>query len=262
MSEQQWTAQKLMEKLIGKERMQTQTVDTCKRGDPDRIVRKVGTCLTPTADVLRACRAWGADLLITHEPCVYDHLDNPREDPVTDAKRALLDTCDFVIWRFHDYIHAGDGPDGIHTGFLNKLGLKGQYDGSRYFMPDEPITALELAKKAEEAGLTLHARIAGKRDVPAKKVMLFLGACGGAVDAFLHDDAQLAVLGEVCEWRNVEQMRDAEQFGIDKSYVVLGHGASEFPGMEQLADRIRAEFPPLEVRYFHCGDIYTYTDSE
>lgn len=257
----EWTAKQLMERIVGEENLKSKTVDTCKQGDPDRTVRKVGTCLTPTVDVLRACREWGADLLITHEPCVYDHWDVPRNDPVTQKKSELLKTCDFVIWRFHDFIHKGNGPDGIHTGFLSKLGLTGTYDGSRSFVPDQPITALELAKRAEQAGLTRHARIAGKRDVPATRIELYLGACSDLADAFLHSDAQLAVLGETCEWRNVEQIRDAGQFGIDKSYVVLGHGASEWPGMEQLADRLQKDYPELEFRYFACGDIYTFTDS-
>ena len=255
------TAKELMTKLIGEENMKSDTVDTCKWGDPDREVRKVATCLTPTPDVLREAAAWGADLLITHEPCVYDHLDNPRKDLITDRKLELLRSCGFVIWRFHDYIHGGEEPDGIHTGFIAKLGLKGSYDGDRYFCPDEPITAFELAKRAEEAGLTKHARIAGNPHAPAKKIGLFLGACGGLTDGFASDDTDLAVVGEISEWRNVEQMRDAYQMGIDKAYLVLGHCASEWPGMEELADKLNARYPGLEAKFIPCGEIYTYTDS-
>ena len=148
------TARELMTALIGAENMNTDTVDTCKWGDPDRELRKVGTCLTPTPDVLRAAGEWGADLLITHEPCVYDHLDQPRKDPVTEKKLELLRACGYTIWRLHDYIHNRKGPDGIHAGFIEKLGLKGTYDEHRVFIPETPLTAFELAKKAETAGWT------------------------------------------------------------------------------------------------------------
>ncbi|MBP5230416.1 MAG: Nif3-like dinuclear metal center hexameric protein [Clostridia bacterium] len=256
------TAKELMTALIGKEPRPEETVDTCKWGDPDRVVRKVATCLTPTPEVLRACSEWGGDLLITHEPCVYDHLDVPRNDPVTGRKLELLSAGGFTIWRYHDYIHHTPGrPDGIHNGFLSKLGLTGEYDGSRYFCPSSPLTPRQVALLAEKAGLTKHARIAGDPDLPVKKIALFLGAVGGMADGFLSTDADLAVLGEICEWRNVEQIRDAAQLGIGKAYVVLGHCASEWPGMEELADRLRTDYPFLETVFLPCGDIYSFTDS-
>ena len=61
----------------------------------------------------------------------------------------------------------------------------------------------ELAKKAEAAGWTKHARIAGDPYAPAHKILLFLGACGAMLDPFVADDADLAVVGETSEWRNV-----------------------------------------------------------
>ena len=80
------------------------------------------------------------------------------------------------------------------------------------------------------------------------------------LDPFVADDAEVAVVGETSEWRNVEQMRDALQFGMKKAYLVLGHGVSEAPGMDWLAEQIEKDWPSLEVRYFPVGDIYTYTD--
>ncbi|MBR4467018.1 MAG: Nif3-like dinuclear metal center hexameric protein [Clostridia bacterium] len=253
----------LMTELIGKENLEKgQTVDTCKWGDPEREIRKVATCLTATPDVLRACEAWGTDLLITHEPCVYDHYDRPRNDKITEKKLELLRKTDFVIWRFHDHIHSRELPDGIHTGFISKLGLKGTYDGRRFFFPDEPISAREIALRAEKACLTKHARIAGDPDAKTNKIALYLGAVGDLADPFASDDTGVAVLGEICEWRNVEQIRDAAQMGIEKAFVVLGHCASEWPGMELLAKEIKEQHAELDVRFIPCGDIYTFTDSE
>ena len=254
------TALQLMTALIGKENMEKPTVDTCKHGDPERELQKVGVCLTATPDVLRQAQAWGADLLITHECTYYEHFDNPREDPITAKKQQLVESTDFTLWRFHDFIHHGAGPDGIHDGFLEKSGLKGKFDGQRYFYPEKPITAREIAKLIEEKIGATHARITGLPDEPATKISLYLGACGTQMDAFCSDDSELAIGGEQSEWRNVEQMRDAAQFGIKKTLVLIGHGVSEAPGMEQLAHKIAKEYPALDVRFFDCGDIYSYVE--
>lgn len=255
------TAKELMNLLIGGKNLGKPTVDTCKHGDPEREVSKVGVCLTATADVLRAATEWGADLLITHECTYYDHLDNPRPDPITAGKQALVKECPFVLWRFHDFIHTNEGrPDGIHVGLLNKLGVKYSYDGSRFADLEQPTTPRELAKLITAKLGIAHPRIAGDPNLPVKRIALYLGACGSMFDAFSSDDAQLAIAGELCEWREVEPIRDAAQMGIPKALLLLGHAASEEPGMELLADGLRERFPALDVRFFPCGNLVSYAE--
>ena len=256
------TAKELMTALIGAENTEKPTVDTCKHGDPDRLLKKVGVCLTATPDVLRACEAWGADLLITHECTYYDHHDVPREDPITKCKQELVESCSFTIWRFHDFIHHGIGNDGIHDGLIEKLALPGTFDGHRYFALETPVTPREIAKLLEERAGATHARITGLPDEPVKKISLYLGACGMQMDAFCSDDSELAIAGEQCEWRNVEQMRDAAQFGMRKTLILIGHGVSEAPGMEQLARKLSETYPEIESRFFDCGDIYSYVEQK
>lgn len=255
------TAEQLMNLLIGEANLGKPTVDTCKHGDLKKEVRKVGVCLTATPDVLRAARDWGADLLITHECTYYDHFDTPRPDPITAKKRELAESCPFVLWRFHDFIHHNEGrPDGIHMGFLEKLGVKYAYDGSRFADLAEPTTPRELAKRISERLGIPHPRIAGDPNLPVSRIALYLGACGSQVDAFSSDDAQLCIVGELCEWREVEPIRDAAQLGIPKALLLLGHAASEEPGMALLADGMQKHFPELDVRFFPCGDLISYAE--
>ncbi len=254
------TAKELMEQLIGEENLGTPTVDTCKHGNPLREVRKVGVCLTATAEVLRQARTWGTDLLITHECTYYDHLDHPRPDPITARKQELLESCAFTLWRFHDFQHRGNGSDGIHEGFIKKLGWDCTFDGGSRVELKMPSTPRALAKNISEMLGIEHPRIAGNPDLPVKKVALYLGACGSMFDAFCSDDAELAIAGELCEWREVEPIRDAGQFGIPKALLLLGHAASEAPGMEMLAEKLRVCHPELEVRYFDCGALVTYPE--
>ena len=255
------TAEQLMNLLIGEANVGKPTVDTCKHGDPKKEVHKVGVCLTATPDVLRAAKDWGADLLITHECTYYDHLDNPRPDPITAKKRELVETCPFVLWRFHDFIHLNEGrPDGIHVGFLEQLGVEYSYDGRRFADLAEPTTPRALAERITERLGIPHPRIAGDPNLPVSRIALYLGACGSQVDAFSSDDAQLCIVGELCEWREVEPIRDAAQLGIPKALLLLGHAASEEPGMALLADGMQKRFPEMDVRFFPCGDLIFYAE--
>src|SRR4051794_739129 len=53
-----------------------QTVDTIKAGDPETPVTGIATTMMATFDVLRRASAAGANLVITHEPVFYTHLDS------------------------------------------------------------------------------------------------------------------------------------------------------------------------------------------
>ena len=51
------------------------TVDTIKAGDPGTVVTGIATTFTPTMEVLRKAVAAGDNLIVTHEPTFYNHLD-------------------------------------------------------------------------------------------------------------------------------------------------------------------------------------------
>src|SRR4051812_27910827 len=58
---------------------QQQTVDTFKAGDPDTPVTGVATTMMATYDVLTRAAAEGKNLVITHEPTFYGHLDQTAD---------------------------------------------------------------------------------------------------------------------------------------------------------------------------------------
>ncbi|MGA2741537.1 MAG: Nif3-like dinuclear metal center hexameric protein, partial [Bryobacteraceae bacterium] len=104
----------------------SQTVDTFKAGDPDTPVTGVATTMMATYDVLRRAAAAGDNLIITHEPTFYGHLDQTADlakenDAVLAAKQAFIAEHRLVVWRFHDHWHART-PDGIQTGMIRALG--------------------------------------------------------------------------------------------------------------------------------------------
>src|SRR5713101_4987133 len=69
-----------------------ETVDTFKAGDPDTAVTGIAVTMMATMDVLQRAAASGKNLIITHEPTFYNHLDKldvleqKENDPVLTAK--------------------------------------------------------------------------------------------------------------------------------------------------------------------------------
>lgn len=68
-----------------------ETVDTFKAGDPETRVTGIATTMMATYDVLVRSAAAGKNLIITHEPTFYSHLDHTdafdkEHDPVWAVK--------------------------------------------------------------------------------------------------------------------------------------------------------------------------------
>ena len=167
--------------------------------------------------------------------------------------------------RYHDHMHFA-AEDMISLGFLDVMGWKGQFDGDVSFVLDEPKTPLEIAKEIEEKTGVAHCRIIGRRDGKVTKIGLYLGHRGGEcwnALKFAEGDVELAIGGEWCEWADGEPVRDAAEFGLQRTAIMMGHAGSERDGMRYLAKEINRRFSErgITARYVECGELYTYTDS-
>ncbi len=242
------------------------TCDVLKAGDEEKEIKKVAFTMMATVEIIRQALAWGADVLITHEPTFYNHYDNETKGTVAIEKRKLIEKSGLILYRYHDCMH-GRETDQITDGVLKELGISGKlshtpYFASYVFIPDTPISALEFAKRGEKLLGVPHIRIAGDRNHPAQKIAACFGTPGGVFDLLRDDSIEMVVTGEACEWTLAEYARDAAALGHKKALVVMGHIGSEKGGMRYLANRVARENPDLEIRYFECGEVYTYTDSE
>src|SRR6478735_12016222 len=135
------------------------TVDTFKSGNPDAPVTGIAVTMMATLDVLQRAAAAGDNLIITHEPTFFDHLDvsdqlpEKEADPVLVAKRKFIADHNLVIWRFHDHWHARN-PDGIEAGMVHALGWgKFQDPNNQYLfnIPETPLNqlAFDIKRKLE-----------------------------------------------------------------------------------------------------------------
>jgi len=237
------------------------TVDTFKAGDPDTPVTGVATTFLATGDVLRRAAGRGLNFVITHEPTFYEHREQTEAlegDDVLAAKRDLLADTALVVWRFHDGWHRRE-PDGIDAGLIEEM------DWGPHVVCTDPCllalpesTVAELASALREALGARAVRIVGDPHLRSGKVGLSLGAAPAIVQMRMlqRDDVEVLVAGESREWETVEYVRDAADAGRRKALILLGHCASEEPGMRYLADWLTLRLGGVPVEFLPAGDPF------
>jgi putative NIF3 family GTP cyclohydrolase 1 type 2 len=220
---------------------QKETVDTFKAGDPDTKVTGIAVTMMATFDVLQRATASGANLIITHEPTFYNHLDNFDEipqkesDPVLSEKLAFIKEHHLVIWRFHDHWHKRT-PDGIEAGMTHALGWEAFQDKQNQYLFTIPETTLDKLAGVLKTKLELHAmRVVGNPQMKVSRVALSPGSAGmeREIGAMEKPDIQLLITGESREWETVEYAADAVSEKKNKALIILGHIPSEQAGMEE-----------------------------
>jgi putative NIF3 family GTP cyclohydrolase 1 type 2 len=246
---------------------QKETVDTFKAGNPDTPVTGVALTMMATMDVLERAAANGENLVITHEPTFYNHLDRPdgmeESDAVWKEKRDFLLKHGMVVWRFHDHWHRRK-PDGILTGMVHAMGWeKYQQEGNPYLftMPERTLEALaaEVAKKLRSPVV----RVVGERGMKVTRIAFSPGSAGFVREthALEMDNVEVLLVGETREWETVEYAADAVSEGKRKALIVIGHVPSEQAGMEECARWLKTfvkdvpiEFVPTKQPFWTVAD--------
>ncbi|MDF2770899.1 MAG: hypothetical protein K0S86_392 [Geminicoccaceae bacterium] len=240
-----------------------QTVDTVKDGDPATPVSGIAVTMMATLDVLQRAAAAGANLVITHEPTFYDHLDRidvlEREnDAVAAAKRAFIRDHRVVVVRMHDHWHRRR-PDGIAVGMSRALGWD-QYRRPEsellFTLPTTTLGALGRDIRQRLQARTL--RVVGDSTLRVTNVALAPGFAGFQTHrhALQRDDVEVLVIGEAHEWETVEYVADAIAAGRKKALIVIGHIPSEQAGMEDFARWLEKLVPEVPVRFVPAADPF------
>jgi putative NIF3 family GTP cyclohydrolase 1 type 2 len=248
---------------------QNDTVDTFKAGDPDTPVIGIAVTMMSTLDVLQRAVAAKCNLIITHEPTFFDHLDNPAElpqkesDAVLAAKRAFIKEHNLVIWRFHDHWH-DRRPDGIGAGMVHALGWERFQDPSNPFLFTVPqMTLKDLAADIRKRMAIGVVRVVGDPGMKVTRIALSPGAALFAAEARLLEmaDVEVLVLGETREWETVEYVSDAITEGKRKALIFLNHIPSEQAGMEECSrwlktfvSEVPIEFVPARDPFWAAGE--------
>ena len=73
-----------------------ETVDTFKAGNPGSTVTGIAVTMMATMDVLERAAASGQNLIITHEPTFYNHLDKLDELEEKENDSVLAEKLSFI----------------------------------------------------------------------------------------------------------------------------------------------------------------------
>ncbi len=233
------------------------TVDTFKAGNPDAPVTGIAVTMMATLDVLKRAAASGNNLIITHEPTFFNHLDKPDDlaegenDPVLAEKRAFIEKHGLIIWRFHDHWHARK-PDGIQAGMVHALGWEKFQDPANEHLFTMPRTTLAELAAAIRARLGIRAmRVVGDSGMEVTRVAMSPGAAGFGRETRTLEmkDVEVLVVGETREWETVEYVADAVTEGKHKALIILGHIPSEQAGMEECTRWLKGFITEVPVNF-------------
>ena len=228
------------------------TVDTVKAGDRSTPVTGIATTFLDTMDVLREASRRGANLVITHEPTFYNHLDETdffASDPVYREKLDFIQQHHMVVFRLHDAIHTVV-PDPMTAGLMQELGWQRYVDkGSPSRATIPPTKLVDLSREMASKLNARMLRVVGNPNDSITRVALLPGAAGTRkqIEILRRDDVEALIIGEVPEWETVEYVRDASAQGRLKALIMVGHEVSEEAGMEQCAEDLRTLFPKVPV---------------
>ncbi len=240
------------------------TVDTFKAGNPDTPVTGIAVTMMATLDVLQRAAAAGNNLIITHEPTFYDHLDKTDQlpekenDQVLAAKRQFIEKHGLVIWRFHDHWHARN-PDGIEAGMVHALGWEKFQDPHSQYLFAIPETTLEKLAAEIKRRLGIHVmRVVGVPDLRVTKIALAPGAAGFSrhAEALEMTAVQTLVIGEAHEWETVEYVADAVTEGKQKSLIILSHIPSEQAGMEECTRWLKTFLTEVPIQFVPASEPF------
>jgi putative NIF3 family GTP cyclohydrolase 1 type 2 len=238
-----------------------ETVDTFKGGGPDMEVGGIATTFLATMEVLRKAHEAGLNMVITHEPTFYNHLDNTEQldgDAVLKAKQEYIAANNMIVFRFHDHIHRTD-PDGIYLGVVEQLGWTGYQASQRPYLYTLPPSNLKsLSKKLQATFPTANIRVVGDPQMAVSMAGLVLGAAGSErqIEYLQRDDVEVLIIGETREWETVEYVRDAVEQGKKKALIMLGHAISEEGGMQNCAGWLQSFIPEVPVKFIPAGDPF------
>jgi putative NIF3 family GTP cyclohydrolase 1 type 2 len=238
-----------------------QTVDTLKSGNRDIPVTGIVTTMFATVNIIQQSIKQDANFIIAHEPTFYNHTDNPAwvsPNNIVQQKQDLLAQHKITIWRLHDYWHSYT-PDGIRYGVVKSAGWLPYFKGEAV-IKIPPVSLGNLAQHLKKQLGIEQVRVIGDLKQDCERIALLPGAAGGQSQISLAEKEKpdVLVVGEVHEWETAEYIRDAQQLGAKTALIVLGHGVSEEPGMQWLAEWLQPKIADLKVQHIVSGNPFTW----
>lgn len=271
------TAAQLQSFLTSMIKLKPDTVDRIIIGNPETVIRKIGTCWMSNQETCRKAVESGINVLITHEPTFYTHRDLEevpgflkRSSEFTrnqyiaqiEKKKKWINDNGLVIIRNHDTLDALPEKGipfalGEFLGFSSSdiIASRTYYNVYKFNKQSAGTFAKYLAGKLKELG---QPGIAFYGDTKREVASVGIGTgwiCDPMDYADLKPDVFIAI-------DDVVKTHIQTVFAADTGHplIVINHGASEEMGMRSLNQIIKDKYPDIEVLHFSQGCTYEWIE--
>ncbi len=212
-------------------------------GGNDNDVTKVAVCLDVTDDTVSQALDFGADLIVSHHPVIWDPLKCVDFDtPVGKAIRNGIS----IISAHTNWDLAQGGVNDVLANLLGLTGVKplteeGEEAMLRVGELKTPVPAEEFAEVVADA-LDTVVRVAN----PTKMIQK-VAVCGGSGASFLPALPNFEIDALVTGDAKHNDYLDA--VALDMSLLAAGHYETETVSMPVLMELLKKEFSNLEYAY-------------
>lgn len=221
-------------------------------GNRNALVTKILVALDPFEHVCKEAAEWGAELIVTHHPIIFQALKSITDD--TSVGRGIRTLIRHDISAINAHTNLDQAPGGVNDVLAQTLGLENIQVIDACGVDEEGrawglLRCGEVNQQALEDFLgtvkeKLHCE--GLRYVnggkPVHKIAVGGGACAGELRAAVKAGCDTFVTSDV----KYNQFWDAKE--LDVNLVDAGHFHTENPVVAVLAEKLQAAFPELEVK--------------
>lgn len=221
-------------------------------GSKTAKVTKILVALDPFEHVCREAADWGAELIVTHHPIIFQAMKAITDD--TSIGRSILQLCHHGIAAINAHTNLDQAPGGVNDVLAQVLKLQNV----------EVINACGVDAEGNDWGLLRCGQVQeqtlpdflqtvkntlgceGLRYVdggkPVRKVAVGGGSCAGGMLEALDAGCDTFVTADI----KYNQFWDARDLGLN--LIDAGHFHTENPVVAVLADKLQAAFPEIEVK--------------
>lgn len=211
-------------------------------GSKSAPVSKILAALDPFEHVCREAAEWGAELIVTHHPIIFDPIKSVTDETSIGRSIQILCKNDISAIAAHTNLDCADG--GVNDVLAETLGLKNSHIiGSGHLLRAGDYEA-SLPEFLAHVKAALHCP--GLRYVDSGKPVCKVAVGGGACT-----DEMLDALDAGCDTFVTSDVKynpfwDAHDLGLN--LIDAGHFYTENPVVAALAGKIAAAFPEVEVK--------------
>ena len=215
-------------------------------------VTKILVALDPFENVCNEAAAWGAELIVTHHPIIFEAMKSVTDE--TSIGRGLTTLIRHGISAINAHTNLDCAPGGVNDVLAQALGLQNIRVITPSGVDAEGLEwgLLRMGETQEQSlesflsSVKEHLHCEGLRYVsgskPVRKVAVGGGACaGGLVEAF-DAGCDTFVTADV----KYNQFWDAHDLGLN--LIDASHFATENPVIPVLAAKLAAQFPEITVK--------------